>query len=218
MTTHNIYTEFKGRGLKLCGAYFWTRPISIILDLDLAKDILVKDFSNFVDRNLYYNKKDDPLSANLGTLDGQDWRKLRAKLTSTFTSGKMKFMFPTVVQVCERLRDCLKNASEKEDCTEMKDFLSRFSVDVIGTCAFGIECNSLKDPQSEFITICRLAVERPRHGTRFLALITSFPKSLIFWASNKCAMMFPHLSRKLFEKQSKLVTRILHAMILLIFC
>lgn len=173
---NNIYNEFKGRGSKFCGAYFWTRPIAIILDLDLAKDILVKDFSNFVDKNMYYNKKDDPLGANVGTLDGQEWRKLRGKLTMTFSSGKMKFMFPTVVQVCERLRDCLKIASEKEDYIEMKDFFSRFSADVIGTCAFGIDCNSLKDPQSEFITMGRLAVERPRHSTRFLALINSFPK------------------------------------------
>lgn len=172
----NIYNQFKGSQLKFCGAYFWTRPIAIVLDLDLAKDILVKHFSNFVDKNLYFNKKDDPLSANLGTLDGHDWKKLRTKLTSTFTSGKMKFMFPTVVEVSERLRDCLTNASEQEDCVEIKDLLSRYSVDLIGTCAFGIDCNSLKDPQSEFITMGRLAVERPRHSTRFLALITSFRK------------------------------------------
>lgn len=173
---NNIYNAFKGSDSKFCGAYYWTRPIAIILDLDLAKDILVKHFSNFMDRNLYFNKKDDPLSANLATLDGQDWKKLRAKLTPTFTSGKMKFMFPTVVHVSERLRDFLLKASEGDDCVEIKDFLSRYSADVIGTCAFGIDCNCLKDPQSEFITMGRLAVERPRHGTRFLALITAFPR------------------------------------------
>lgn len=171
-----IYDEFKGRGFKLCGAYFFTRPIAIILDPDLAKDILVKDFNSFVDRNLYYNKKDDPLGANLGTLDGLDWKKLRSKLTPAFTSGKLKFMFPTIVKVSERLCDCLREAAGNEEYLEMKDFLTRFSADVVGSCAFGIECNSLKDPNSEFITMGRLALEKPRHSTRFLALITSFPK------------------------------------------
>lgn len=32
----------------------------------------------------------------------------------------------------------------------MRDLTAKFTTDVIGTCAFGLECNSLKDSQSEF--------------------------------------------------------------------
>lgn len=82
-----IYDKFKGTGDKYCGLYFWSRPVAIITDLDLMRDIMIKDFNNFTDRGLYYNAKDDPLSANLGTLDGDEWKKLRTKLTPTFSAG-----------------------------------------------------------------------------------------------------------------------------------
>lgn len=54
-----IYDKFKETGSKYCGAYFYTRPIAIILDPDFIKDILVKDFSSFTHRGLYSNQRDD---------------------------------------------------------------------------------------------------------------------------------------------------------------
>lgn len=86
--TQNYYNQFKNAS-KMCGLYFFTRPIGLLLELNLIKYVLVKDFPTFNDRNFYYNDKDDPLSGHLVALDGKKWKSLRAKLTPTFTSGKM---------------------------------------------------------------------------------------------------------------------------------
>lgn len=159
--TKRIYDKFKNSA-KYCGIFILAGPVALILDLDLIKSILIKDFSNFSDKGFYCNETDDPLSAHLFTLDGDKWKKLRNKLTSTFTSGKMKFMFPTVVEVGERLNDCLTQTISQNDVVEIKDLLARFTCDVIGTCAFGIECNSLNDPDSEFKKMGHLAFI-PKH-------------------------------------------------------
>ncbi|XP_055310971.1 cytochrome P450 6a9-like [Sitodiplosis mosellana] len=159
-----IYDKFKPTGAIFCGAYFFARPVAIILNLNFLKNILVKDFANFNERGFFYNEEDDPISAHLFAMDGDKWKELRAKLTPTFTSGKMKFMFPTVVEVGKRFKDCLIDVVKENDELEIKELLARFTTDVIGTCAFGIECNSLKDPNAEFRKYGREVFGKPRHS------------------------------------------------------
>jgi len=142
----------KGKG-PFGGIHFLLSPTILTLDIEFVKRILIKDFSHFEDRGVYYNEKDDPLSAHLFALKDEPWRKLRSKLTPTFTSGKMKFMYPTVIDVGNRFTSTLTNILNTSNGTatvEIKDLLVRFTTDVIGTCAFGIECNSLYDPNSQF--------------------------------------------------------------------
>lgn len=144
------YMKYQNCGLPYVGFFVFFRPTAFIIDLDLVKNILVKDFQYFCERDLYYNEKDDPLSANLLNLEGIKWKALRHKLTPTFTAGKIKFMFPTIVSVSEELCETLASEISEDEIVDVKDLVSRYTVDVIGKCAFGIECNSLKDPQVEF--------------------------------------------------------------------
>lgn len=72
------------------------------------------------------------------------------KLTPTFTSGKMKMMFPTMLDCGKELAAFLKKPAELEEIVEMKEALSCFTTDTISSCAFGLEINSFKHPDSEF--------------------------------------------------------------------
>lgn len=144
------YVKYQNSGVPFVGFFVFFRPTAFIIDLDLVKNILVKDFHYFCERDLYYNEKDDPLSANLLNLEGIKWKALRHKLTPTFTAGKIKLMFPTVVAVSEELCETLIDEICADHVVDVKDLVSRYTVDVIGKCAFGIECNSLKNPQVEF--------------------------------------------------------------------
>lgn len=61
---NSMYRKFKGKDV-LFGFYIFTRPVVVIMDLDLLKNVMVKDFHSFHDRGLYYNEHTDPLSAHL---------------------------------------------------------------------------------------------------------------------------------------------------------
>ncbi|KAG5873358.1 hypothetical protein JTB14_000486 [Gonioctena quinquepunctata] len=146
----DFYTEFKKRGWKFGGIYITTRPVLIVADPEYIKDIMVKDFHHFIDRGVYYNEKDDPISAHLFALNETRWKDMRVKLTPTFTSGKMRMMFPMIMEVNDCLVDAINKCVEKKQDIDIKEFLAKFTTDVIGTCAFGIECNSFKNPDAEF--------------------------------------------------------------------
>lgn len=165
---HHHYRILKCTASGLAGMYFFTQPVLVLLDMDLIKTVLMKDFNSFSDRGLYYNDADDPLSAHLVALDGAHWKPLRAKVTPTFTLGKMKFMYPTIVEVAQRLHkhlaDQMTAVEENEGVVfEMRDIFARYTTDVIGTCAFGIECNSIQDPNGQFRMVGKKVFAHPRY-------------------------------------------------------
>jgi cytochrome P450 family 6 len=84
----------------------------LIRDLELVKNILVRDFHNFMDRTFRIDDRFDPLFGKmLPVLEGQIWHHLRTNLTPVFTSSKMKMMFYLVDTCGKELADCLEKAT-----------------------------------------------------------------------------------------------------------
>lgn len=149
----HFYTIMKAKGHKHMGLYFFFKPFYMPICPNLIKNIMAKDFQYFHDRGVYHNEENDPLSAHLLSLNGQKWKNLRAKLTPTFTSGNLRKMFHTLVDCSHELSDCLNIPIKTGEPVDINSVLVKYTTDVIGSCAFGIECNSFKQSNTDFIRL-----------------------------------------------------------------
>lgn len=79
---------------------------------------------------------------------------MRATLSPAFTGSKMRQMFELITECSEGIvKHFMKRAENGEKIdVEMKDLFSRYTNDVIATCAFGIKINSFDDPKNSFYT------------------------------------------------------------------
>ncbi|XP_057322699.1 cytochrome P450 9e2-like [Microplitis mediator] len=140
---------------KYIGFYEFNKPLIMIRDLDILKNITVKNFEHFVDHRSFTDPEAEPLfSNNLFSLKGDQWREIRNLLTPAFTSSKMKAMFKLMSECANNFSDFLVDQSQK-GLTEFnsKDIFSRYTNDTIATCAFGISVDSMKNPDNEFYVL-----------------------------------------------------------------
>lgn len=166
------YNKAKKLSTPYIGFYRFMSPILFIVDPVLIKHVMVIDFNYFMDRGMYHHP-DDVLTMNLVRMEGRKWRELRTKLTPTFTSGKMKMMFETFAEKSEILKDVVGEYADKTEAMNVKEVLARFTTDIIASCGFGIECNSLTEPSNEFRRYGKKALESNYRRFFFLVLPTS---------------------------------------------
>ncbi|KAL1116660.1 hypothetical protein AAG570_005132 [Ranatra chinensis] len=120
----------------------------MILDPELVMRVCVQDFTHFHDRGIKTDEKANPLDSNLFMMAGPRWRTLRNKMSPAFTSGKLKWMFEQIETCGQELVEAMKVETVDED-VEVTDLMARFSTDVIASCAFGLEPECIKNPDSK---------------------------------------------------------------------
>ncbi|CAG2102955.1 unnamed protein product, partial [Medioppia subpectinata] len=127
-------------------------PVLVVAEPELVKQICVKDFHVFPDRNR--NRVVHPiLGKHLVTVCGDDWKRIRSIVTPTFSSSKMKNMFPMI-------RNCLQNFINELEVlaidgkeVNVKTLYGQYTMDVISTCAFATKTNTYKDPNDPIFFI-----------------------------------------------------------------
>jgi len=96
------------------------------------------------------------LTQHLIALEPKRWRHLRIRLSPVFTSGKLKEMFSLISECADHLEQYIEKLVSKNEPIECREVTAKYTTDVIGTCAFGIEMNALSDEDSEFRRMGRM--------------------------------------------------------------
>ncbi|XP_075167554.1 uncharacterized protein LOC142239648 [Haematobia irritans] len=137
------------------GIYMFHQPALVVRDPEIIKSILIKDFNLFNNRYGKCDPHGDVLgNSNLFFARNSYWKELRTKISPVFTSGKVKQMYPLMLEVTAQLEEYLSRQGNNFT-TEVKEICALFTTDLISTIAFGINANSLTNPNGEFRVQCR---------------------------------------------------------------
>lgn len=167
----NIFDLYNSTTEPVIGLYLTLRPALLIRDPKVIRDILIKDFQeHFWHRGFHYDESVDPMTKNLFSQSGPEWKKMRALLSPGFTTGKIKAMFGTIVDCGSTLEQCIMRFASSGQEVEVNEIFAQFTTNVIASVAFGIEVDCLKDPQNEFRTFGRRIFDPLIRNTNRLAM------------------------------------------------
>ncbi|RVE51553.1 hypothetical protein evm_003823 [Chilo suppressalis] len=151
ITEMTVYNYWKYPKEKVVGMYMSSWPALVLRDPEIIKEVLTSDFLYFYPRGLNPHEEVlEPMMKNLFFVDGDLWRLLRQRMTPAFTSGKLRAMFPLIVERAEKLQTRTANAAAKGNALDARDLMARYTTDFIGACGFGLDADSLNDEESAF--------------------------------------------------------------------
>nr|WLK66391.1 cytochrome P450 [Eocanthecona furcellata] len=157
---------------RMVGMYEFLTPTLVLRDPQLIENVLVKEFSTYPDHGPLFFEPGSISYQSVFSITGIRWRALRNKLVTTFSSGKMKFIYPEIVQSCQRLVD---GHPERLD----KDTIHVFAVKSFMNSMFGTKV--LPGGEEELITKTKEVFQgKPQRLIQQILLIF-FPKLADFF-------------------------------------
>ncbi|XP_029433157.1 cytochrome P450 3A29-like [Rhinatrema bivittatum] len=135
---------------KIWGIFDGRHPVIVISDPAIIKTILVKECYT-----VFTNRRDfglnGVLDSALSIAKDEQWKRIRTVLSPTFTSGKLKEMFPIIKHYGDILVKNVQKKVEKDEDLLMKDIFAAYSTDVTTSTSFSVNMDSMNNPNDPFV-------------------------------------------------------------------
>ncbi|CAL1290714.1 unnamed protein product [Larinioides sclopetarius] len=133
------------------GQFDGSRPVLAVADLELVREILVKEFPSFTDRRISHFLSDtDVLKSMLFVLSGEEWKQMRAVLSPCFTPAKIKRVVNIIKECAQVTAENFRTAAKSGKSVQVKKFYVTYAMDVIASAAFSVQLDSYNDPRNKF--------------------------------------------------------------------
>ncbi|XP_068134844.1 cytochrome P450 3A24-like [Hyperolius riggenbachi] len=141
---------FKKYG-KIWGFYDGRLPVLAVMDPVIIKSILVKDCYT-----IFTNRRDfglsGPLKSAVSIAADDQWKRIRTVLSPTFTSGKLKQMFPIIKSYGELLVKNIQKKVDNKEFINMKEIFGSYSMDIVLSTSFSVNVDSMNNPNDPFVS------------------------------------------------------------------
>ncbi|XP_013395797.1 cytochrome P450 3A29-like [Lingula anatina] len=142
---------------KTFGVFFLNSPSIVTSDVDFLQEVFVKQFSKFHQRAIPNSIDTEDEETHMVFAKGKRWKRLRLISNPTFSSLKMKQMAPLIQESVNSFMEVMEKRCQEEKPFDIHSDFQGLTLEVIGSCGFGLEINSVRDNTSPFLAACRKA-------------------------------------------------------------
>ena len=116
-------------------------PLLVVVDLDLAREILIKNFDHFTNTFTVDMQTEDPHFSNvLFNMTDQRWKDMRSTLTPTFTTGRIRRMMHIFQSSSDKFATVLKSEGSKNSgMVDVRKYVLQLTLDIIASTSFGVD-------------------------------------------------------------------------------
>lgn len=182
----NILSEWRKLYGNVYGFFSGKRPTLVVTDLDMVKQILIKDFHKFSNRPEMVVRAEPVISTLVG-LRNQRWKDVRALLAPTFSMTKMKLMANIINEKIDILQKILFEHQEKNKPIECYSTYQGLTLDVICECALAIKSKCQLDQNDHLLQSVRGFLNNAINSFITLAIYFPFFGSVLSYISNTLA-------------------------------
>ncbi|XP_068226086.1 cytochrome P450 3A40-like [Palaemon carinicauda] len=154
LTGKTIATEVIGKWLEeygnIFGYYMGAKPFLVVRDLELVRQVLVKDFHNFSNRPKFLVEVEPIISTIVGLRD-QRWKDVRSVLTPTFSMAKMKLMIGIINERVTELLDIVSEHNTEKKPLEWYRTFQGLTLDVICEAVLAMKRHCQRDQDDDLV-------------------------------------------------------------------
>ena len=178
----------------------------VVNDARVARELSTKELHKFPIRNTKLNQGRTNIRKSLFFMEAnEDWKRIRSIVTPAFTSGKLKRMLTPIERIAANFIEHLRAEARSGGTFDLKKYIGGFAMDVIASCAYGIEIDSVSQPDHPVVVNAKRILNV---DISFSFLGCLFFPSLAKWLGlepfdKKAVDYFDDLTFKIVEKRMK---------------
>ncbi|KAK7103928.1 cytochrome P450 3A24-like [Littorina saxatilis] len=155
--------------------YLMREPMLITNDLDILKEVFVKDFNNFSFRAPDIPLLPYPVDLGVSLVGGDQWKRLRNIMNPSFSSCKLKMMDCFVKRCCQNLITSIDESVRQGKPLRVKELFGAYTLDVIAGTGLGLETNSQAEDDNTFLNNAKAVLGLSSLVTLPAVLASAFP-------------------------------------------
>ncbi|GFY41929.1 thromboxane-A synthase, partial [Trichonephila inaurata madagascariensis] len=149
-TPNDLITSWLKKYGNVFGYYLGEIPYVVVNDLEMLKQMFIKDFNVFTNRQEMHLDV-SPLNKTILALKDKRWKEVRSLLTPTFSSGKIKLMTNIVDKKVDVTVAEVSKKAEKNEMFDMYELVQGLTLDVIADCALAMKTHCQENPKDIFL-------------------------------------------------------------------